>query len=148
MGATALQIRAVQRSITADLWPLTAHIYHVMIILTGGFSKRSFFLLLLFFRNSYFLEILLNDLKLVLFLRRIFTRRNEWWFRCKIYLGMCIFTCLQLGWQNISLLFKIVKMNLTNSWRKKSQQLLDQSKHKLSTLSLNKFLSDQIEDGC
>ena len=37
---TALQIRAGQRSITANLWPLTAHIYHVMIIVTGGFSKK------------------------------------------------------------------------------------------------------------
>ena len=41
----ALQIRAGQRSITASLWPLTAHIYHVMIIVTGGFSKKSFLLL-------------------------------------------------------------------------------------------------------
>ena len=40
---TALQIRAGHRSITANLWPLTAHIYHIMIIVTGGFSKKSFF---------------------------------------------------------------------------------------------------------
>ena len=45
-------------------------------------------------------------------------------------------------------LFKIVKMNSANSRRKKSAQLSDQSKHKLSTLSSNKFPSDQIEDGC
>ena len=45
-------------------------------------------------------------------------------------------------------LFEIVKMNLTNSRRKNSPQLLDQSKHKLSTLSTNKFPSDEIEDGC
>ena len=52
-GVTVLQIRGGQQSITANLWPLTAHIYHVMIIVTGGFSKKSFY---------YFLEILLNDL--------------------------------------------------------------------------------------
>ena len=45
-------------------------------------------------------------------------------------------------------LFKIVKMNLINSRREKSPQLSDQSKHKFSTLSSNKFPSDQIEDGC
>ena len=38
-----LQIKADQRSITGNLWPLTAHIYHVMIIVTGGFSKKSFY---------------------------------------------------------------------------------------------------------
>ena len=49
-GHTALQISAGQQSITASLRPLTAHIYHVMIIVTGGFSKKS---LLLFPRNSF-----------------------------------------------------------------------------------------------
>ena len=37
-----LQIRDSQQSITANLWPLTAHIYYVMIIVTSGFSKKSF----------------------------------------------------------------------------------------------------------
>ena len=41
----ALQIRANQQSITASLWPLTAYIYHVMIIVTGGFSKKTFFII-------------------------------------------------------------------------------------------------------
>ena len=50
-----------QQSITANLRPLTAHIYHVMIIVTGGFSKKSFFYQYYF----HFLEILLNDLELV-----------------------------------------------------------------------------------
>ena len=48
-------------------------------------------------------------------------------------------------------LFKIVKMDLTNSRRKNSPQLLDQSKHKyisIFALSANTFQSDQIEDGC
>ena len=40
-----LQIRAGQQSITANTWPLTTHIYHVMIMVTGGFSKKSFLLI-------------------------------------------------------------------------------------------------------
>ena len=40
--STALQIRAGQWSVTASLQPLTAHIYHVMIIVSGDFSKKSF----------------------------------------------------------------------------------------------------------
>ena len=38
-----LQIRAGQWSITVNLRSLTAHICHVMIIMTIGFSKKSFF---------------------------------------------------------------------------------------------------------
>ena len=50
----ALQTRAGQRSITTNIWPLTAHIYHVMIIVIGGFSKSFYLLILfLFFRNSF-----------------------------------------------------------------------------------------------
>ena len=48
-------------------------------------------------------------------------------------------------------LFKIVKMDLSNSWQKNSPQMLDQSKHKyisIFALSANTFQSDQIEDGC
>ena len=48
-------------------------------------------------------------------------------------------------------LFKIVKINLTNSRRKKSPQLLDQSKNNhisIFALSANTFQSDQIEYGC
>ena len=37
-----LQIRVCQQSITANLWPLTTHIHHIMIIVTGGISKKSF----------------------------------------------------------------------------------------------------------
>ena len=47
-------------------------------------------------------------------------------------------------------IFKMVKMNLTNSRRKKSPQLLDQSKHNyisIFALSANTFQSNQIEDG-
>ena len=50
-STAALQIKGGQRSITANLWALTAHIYHVMIIMTGGFSKKSF--LSLYPRNSF-----------------------------------------------------------------------------------------------
>ena len=46
------------------------------------------------------------------------------------------------------LLLEIVKMNLTNSRRKKSPQLLDQSKHTFLVLPGNIFPSDQIQDGC
>ena len=45
-------------------------------------------------------------------------------------------------------LSKVVKMNLTNLSRKTLPQLLDQSKHNLSTLSTNPFASDQIKFGC
>ena len=48
-------------------------------------------------------------------------------------------------------LFKIVKMDLTNSQRKNLPQLFDQSKRKyisIFALSANTFQSDQIEDGC
>ena len=48
-------------------------------------------------------------------------------------------------------LFKIVKMDLTNSRRKNSPQLFDQSKRKYISIfafSANTFPSDQIEDGC
>ena len=39
-----LQIRVDQQSITAKNWPLTAHIDHLMIIVTIGFSKKYFFI--------------------------------------------------------------------------------------------------------
>ena len=48
-------------------------------------------------------------------------------------------------------LFKIVKLNLTNSRRKKSPKLLVQSKQNyISIFALlpSTFQSDQIEDGC
>ena len=38
-----LQISAGQQSITTNFQPLTYHIYQVMIIVTSGFSKKSFF---------------------------------------------------------------------------------------------------------
>ena len=50
--SAALLIRASQGSITDNIWSLTTHIYHVMIIVTGGFSKK-IFLLLLFPENSF-----------------------------------------------------------------------------------------------
>ena len=58
---SVLQVRAGQWSITANLWPLTTHIYHVMIIVTGGFSKKSYY----YYYYFYFVEIHLNDLELV-----------------------------------------------------------------------------------
>ena len=50
MTVSALQIRAGHQSITANLWPLTAHIYHIMIIVTSGFSKKYSFVII--FRSS------------------------------------------------------------------------------------------------
>ena len=47
-SVSALQIRANQWSITATLWPLTTHIYHVMIIVTSDLPKKYFFI----FRSS------------------------------------------------------------------------------------------------
>ena len=47
--SSVLQIRTNQQSITANLWPLTTHIYHVMIMMTGGFFNKSF---LIIFRSS------------------------------------------------------------------------------------------------
>ena len=40
---TALQIGTRKRSFTANLWSLTTHTYRVTIIVTGDFSKKSFF---------------------------------------------------------------------------------------------------------
>ena len=51
-----------QRSTTANLRSMTAHIYHVMIIVTGGFSKKSLLLLLLLLL-LYFPRNLLSDLE-------------------------------------------------------------------------------------
>ena len=48
-------------------------------------------------------------------------------------------------------LFKIVKMDLTNSRRKNSPQLLDQSERKYFSIfafSANAFQTDQIEGCC
>ena len=48
-------------------------------------------------------------------------------------------------------LLKIVTMDLTNSRRKNSSQLFDQSKRKCISIfafSANTFQSDQIEGGC
>ena len=42
---SGLQLRAGPRSTTTNLWSLTTHIHHVMIIVTSGFSKKSFFII-------------------------------------------------------------------------------------------------------
>ena len=51
---TAFQIWADQQSITTNLWPLTAHIYQLMIIVTGGFSKESYFIIIIFISYKFF----------------------------------------------------------------------------------------------
>ena len=69
----ALQIRASQQSITANLWPLTTHFCHVMVIVTGGFSKKPFY-----HYYFYFVEILLNNLELV-FLELLNIQKSFLW---------------------------------------------------------------------
>ena len=51
-----LQIRAGQRSITANLWPLTTNIYQVMIIVTGDFSNKYFFIIFISRRTQMFFK--------------------------------------------------------------------------------------------
>ena len=46
---SALQISVGQWSIITNLWPLTVHIYHLMIIGTGGFFKKYFFFINIIF---------------------------------------------------------------------------------------------------
>ena len=55
MICTVLQIRAGQQPITTNLWPLTSHIYHVMIIVISSFSKK--FLMSI---NVYFNDMQIN----------------------------------------------------------------------------------------
>ena len=96
-----LQVKAGQRSITANLRPLTTHIYLVMIIVTGEFSMKS---LLLFLRNSFkqFWTYLLQNSqnKFVFFLSIHF-------FTCSFVIILCINTfhlfvlftaCKHTGW--------------------------------------------------
>ena len=45
---SALQIRTGQWSVTTSLQFLNAHIYRVMIIVTGGFFQKSFFINIIF----------------------------------------------------------------------------------------------------
>ena len=57
---SALQIRAGQGSITTNLLPLTAHVYHVMIIVTSWFCKKYFFFINLIFISYKFFWTILN----------------------------------------------------------------------------------------
>ena len=69
---TMLLIRDNQQSITAKL---CTFIYHLMIIVTGVFSKKAFFYYFLYF---YFLEIVLNDLELVILeYKHIYKTKNK-----------------------------------------------------------------------
>ena len=101
MSPPALQIRAI----TINLWPLTTHIYHAMIIMTSGFSKKS---LLLFPRNSFehvFLEfkhlykthrISLFSFYLIIFIRCFVI------FLCSNALHLFIlFHCMQTHWMSL-----------------------------------------------
>ena len=63
----ALKIKAGQQSITANLWPLTTHIYHAMIKVIGGFSKKYFFIIIKLYayvlQKQALLKILLFTVK-------------------------------------------------------------------------------------
>ena len=81
----ALQIRAGQRSITASLWPLTAHAYHVMIIVISSFSKSLSLLILFLFPINF-----LNNLELVfLEFKHLQNVRKKYVF----FLSCSFFTC-------------------------------------------------------
>ena len=41
---SVVQTRASQQSITVNFWALIIHIYHIMVTVTGGFSRISFLL--------------------------------------------------------------------------------------------------------
>ena len=58
LHVSVLQIKASQQSITTNLWLLIAHICHVMIIVTGGFSKKSFFIII--FQKQPYTDVLQN----------------------------------------------------------------------------------------
>ena len=51
---SALQIRVGQRSVTANLWSLIVHIYYLMIIVTSGFSQKSFFIDIIYISKKSF----------------------------------------------------------------------------------------------
>ena len=90
----ALQIRASQQSITASLWPLTAHSNHVMIIVTHGFSKKSFFIIIcrssstqLFFKTGIIRNFAIftgKHLSWSLFLIKLWDLRLYRWFLWKL----------------------------------------------------------------
>ena len=66
------------------------------------------------------------------------------------YIWACAFLFVY-SWAGKIFLFKIVKMDLTNSRRKNSPQLFDQPKRKYISIfafSANTFQPDQIEGGC
>ena len=94
----ALQIRANQLSITANLRPLTANIYHVMIIVTSDFSKKSFYY------YYYFLKIIFNDLKLVFLVFKPH-RANLFSFYIYSFLTPCFLIILCINALHLSVLF-------------------------------------------
>ena len=73
LSIAALQIRTGQRTLTTNLWSLTAHIYHVMIMVTGGFSKKSIFIIFRSSRTQMFFKTgVIGNFA-------IFTGKHLWW---------------------------------------------------------------------
>ena len=115
----ALQIRAVHRSITRNLWPLTAYIYHVMIIVTGGFSKKSFFIII--FRSSH----------------------TQIFFKTGVVRNFAIFTGKHLCWS----FFLIKFAGLSTSSQKRLQhRWLQQSEN--CDIFMNRFYFWNTSGGC
>ena len=84
---TVLQIRAAWHSITTNLQPLTAHIYHAIIIVIGGFSKKCFY--------YYFLEILLNNLELaILEFKHFYETQKTSLFSFYLFIFTCFFVII------------------------------------------------------
>ena len=104
----ALQIRTGQRSITTNLLPLTAHIYHVMIIVTSSFSRRSFFINIFFCWYFFFLKFSLNDIELVFLEFKLIykTRRTSLFSFCLfIFFTRCCIIILCINVLHLFLVF-------------------------------------------
>ena len=68
-----LQRRTGQWSITSNIWPLITHIYHVMIIVTGGFPRNLFIIII--FRSSCMQTFFKTGVRNV----TIFTGKHLYW---------------------------------------------------------------------
>ena len=99
-----------QRSVTSSLRSLTAHIYYLMIIVTSGFSQKSFF----YWYYLYFLEIFWRFLNLFSWNLNTFTKHKEQVF---FFLICSIFTCL---FRNHSLYYRFPPFRIfplqVNTW--------------------------------
>ena len=89
-----LEIRADQRSITANLWPLTAQIYHAFNDHCDWWLFQIFFLLILFLFPKKFFWTILNLFSWNL---ETFTKHKEqicFLFMCSFFTRCCIVFCV------------------------------------------------------